>query len=78
MEKLKTEAGLSEENSNYKDVIVYLFEQKENAIKLLNEYFFYLRQMEIVSDYDDIRDPDEIKQSAKDDALNDIKVNKII
>ena len=48
MEKLKP-LGFTDD-TNYKDIIIYLYQQRNNAIKQLNEFLFYMKQMQINCD----------------------------
>jgi hypothetical protein len=44
LEKLKAQ-GFNE--SNLKEIIIYLYQQRTSAVKQLNEVMFYMKQMQI-------------------------------
>ena len=47
IEKLKSEdEGFNEHTFNYQDVIVSLYNQKQNALKSLEEITYYMKQID--------------------------------
>lgn len=49
LEKLKPQ-GFADD-ANYRDIIIYLYQQRNNSVKQLNEFLFYMKQMKINCDH---------------------------
>ncbi len=47
LEKLKAQ-GFNE--TNHKEIVIYLYQQRTSAVKQLNEVLFYMKQMQISSE----------------------------
>jgi hypothetical protein len=48
--KLKSDGELDDENCSYKDIVIYLYDQKDLARKNLNDYLHYMKQMKLVDE----------------------------
>lgn len=51
IEKLKSEDENFNENASYQDVIVGLYNQKQDALKSLNEFAYYINQMQTTNEH---------------------------